>query len=181
MGHPKLKKEASSELARRVARAKAGDQESLAWLISDTKERLIRFLFFLCGDTALAKDLCQDTYVYALEHLMQLKEPEAFARWLFLIAKNQFYDHKKSPRNKPHDSIDQQREVNGVGAEPALWLEVREVLLLLDPAERAVLLLVDLEGNSYAETAEALNISESAVTSRLYRARAAFCKIYFKG
>jgi RNA polymerase sigma-70 factor, ECF subfamily len=182
MGHPKLKTLDPDDLNKNVRAAQRGDEEALAWLITQTKERLLRFVYFLCGDAALAQDLSQDTYLYAMEHLGELKEPAAFPRWIFLIAKNRFFDHQKSPRNKAHDTVENLDRMGKFAhvQDQELWVGVSRCLGELKPEDRAVLLLVDLEGYSYGEASEALKLSESALTSRLYRARAAFHKIYFR-
>lgn len=179
MGHSPVNKMAPSELEALVTRAKAGDEGAFSDLVRLTKNRLYRFLFFLSQDAALANDLSQDSYLYALEHLKSLQEPAAFPRWLFLIAKNRFLDYRRSPRNKPYDDV-ADLDPEFAGGDRELALQTKEVLAQLPEAERFVLLTVDLEGFSYAEASEIIGISEAAVRSRLHRARTAFYKIYFK-
>jgi RNA polymerase sigma-70 factor (ECF subfamily) len=129
-----------------------------------------------------AQDLCQETYLYALEHIKTLKEPLGFPKWLFLIAKNRFIDFKRSPKNKPHDSLNDS-SLGSVLQNPAdteLAFQIQEALNVLKPQDRIVLLVVDIEGYSYTEAAEIIKISESAVRSRLHRAREAFAQKFIK-
>lgn len=172
----------STALAANIRAAQKGDEQAFSWLISQTKERLLRFLFFLAGDFATAQDICQETYLYAMEHLPQLKEPEAFPSWLFLIGKNRYLDFKKSPRNQRHMDLESGEKSGGfaVGRDQELWIAIQTTLEALRHEEREVILLIDLEGYSYAEAAEHLKLTEAAVTSRITRARAAFHKLYFK-
>jgi RNA polymerase sigma-70 factor (ECF subfamily) len=58
--------------------------------------------------------------------------------------------------------------------------EIAEVLGKLEPEARIAILLVDMEGHSYTEAAEIIGISESALRSRLHRARQAFIGEYEK-
>lgn len=171
-----------ASLVAAVEAAKSGESRALEAFVELTQRRLYRFLLFLAGDRALANDLCQDTYLYAFEHLKDLDEPRAVWRWLFLVAKNKFYDHRKSPRNKAHVPVETlNRDDGGSSAERSdLVLGVREALDALSADERAVLLLVDMEEHSVAEAAKILKISESAAQSRVRRARAAFHQKYFK-
>ena len=57
-----------------------------------------------------------------------------------------------------------------------LNLQIRESLAQLEPKDRFILILVDLYKYSYKEAAEVMGISEQAVTSKVFRARADFIK-----
>ena len=61
---------------------------------------------------------------------------------------------------------------------PEQLMEIERTLSSLDPREREVLLLVDVEGYSYGEAAEILGITEAALTSRVSRARQAFATLW---
>lgn len=176
MGHPQLNRLNLPDLEERIRGAQRGDEIAFSWLIAQTKNRLTKFLYFLSGNSELTQDLVQETYIYALENLKKLKEPVAFMRWLFLIARNRFLDHKKSPRNKPHENV---QDLDRLGrfstlSDQELWIQIRESLALLKEEEREALLLVDMEGYSYQEAAQMIGISEAALTSRLQRGRLVF-------
>jgi len=179
MGSAELKEKLSSdELAALVNRSKSGDESAMAELISRTKNSLFRFLLFLCQDANLAQDLCQDTYVYVLQHIGSLKKESSFQTWLFLIAKNKLFDHRRSRKNQPHSEIESAfRELSAPSRE--LLIQTREVFSQLSEEDRLVLLLIDLEGRSYAEASEVIGISEPALVSRLHRARCRFHELFF--
>jgi RNA polymerase sigma factor (sigma-70 family) len=60
--------------------------------------------------------------------------------------------------------------------DPAMVVEVRDQLARLEPAQRAVLVLRDLEGLGEAEVARLLDVAPGTVKSRLHRARSRFIK-----
>jgi len=182
MGHTKLKAEEIDEIEKLVEKAKTGNEKALSELISRTSTPVFRFLIYLGASRELANDLVQETFLYALENLKSLKKEAAFPKWVFLIARNKFLDHKRSPRNQGHASLDSIAELPQLTSQQReLHVQASQVLAQLGEEDRALLLLVDLEGHSYAEAAETLKISESAVVSRLYRARQRFQQLFTKG
>ncbi len=181
MGHPKLKPTEIEAIEQLVKKAKAGDEPAMSELIRRTNLAVFRFLLYLGGSRELANDLAQETYLYALENLGSLKKEGAFPKWLFLIAKNKFFDHKRSPRNQAHASLESVAELPGFTTDQReLHFQANEVLAKMSEEDRVLLLLVDLEGHSYAEAAVVVGISESAVVSRLYRARQKFQQLFSK-
>lgn len=161
-----------------VRAARAGDDAALGKLVRATQDRLFRFLVLQGCDRALAADVLQESYLYAFEHLGDLAKPEAFLSWVFRIAKHKFLDHRRSPRNASHLQPEALDTMGLSTPDRELAQGVRETLAQLPEEARTVLLLVDVEGYSYAEAAEILEVSEAAATSRLRRARAAFQEKY---
>lgn len=71
-----------------VERAKAGDREAMAELYQQTCQRVYALALRLTGNKDTAMDVVQESYLSALEHLEDLRNPEAFLRWMFQIAAN---------------------------------------------------------------------------------------------
>ena len=162
-------------LAASVRAVQGGDQGSIGPLIESSQSRLLRFCIFLCGNPPLGQDLCQDTLLRVLERIKDLREPDAFVGWMFRVASNLHLDFLKGSANKNHDSLDDLEDTPAAAVQDrSEAMQVSQTLQLLAPEDRMVLLLVDLEGHSYAEAAENIGDSEAAVRSRLHRARRAF-------
>lgn len=161
-----------------VRKAQAGDEAATRILIESSQDRLFRFCMYLAGNPELAQDICQDTYLKVLEKLGSLQDPNAFMSWLFRAAKNRFLDHLKSRKAADERTLEDLPESVLPSSTPEYEnvLEVRRVMAMLDPDERVVLLLIDLEGYSYGQAAETTGDSESAIRSRLHRARQSFRK-----
>lgn len=169
-----------STLTTLVKKAQDGDRQAQAQLIEESKDRLFRFCVYLTGNQQLAADLSQDTFVKAIGALGKLKEPNRFTSWLMTMAKNLYIDHVRSPKNKYHSEYDESTHEKSSDPKAQLSLEIQKVLNQMDPEDRMLILLVDLEENSYAEAAEIVGSTEAAVRSRLHRARKKFAELYSK-
>ena len=180
MGHPSVD---PHELKKWFDLAKDGDETGLSRLIDLTQDHLFRFCFYVCGNRTKTEDLCQEVFIKVLGNLDSIEDSTKFMPWLFRVAKNHFIDTVRSPKSK-ETSIETQEAKGGfiesVESSPQVALEVREALNQLSDEERAVILLVDSEGYSYAEGARILGISEEAFKSRTFRARKSFIEIYSK-
>lgn len=163
-----------------VVRAQNRDEVAIAALFDLAKNKLFKFCFNLCGNRHLAEDLCQEAFVKAFKNVHTLKDPEVFQGWLYRIARNHFFDEVRRPSNSEEATPDLELVCDG-GHTSELQdenLQVRQALFRLEPKEREVLILVDMEEYSYQEAADILGLSENAVRSRVHRARQAFLDVF---
>ncbi len=168
-----------------VQRAQQGDRHTFAQLFQEYQRTVFNLLTHLTGDTDLAADLAQDTFVKAWEKLPRLRNPKAFGGWLRIIATNIVRDNAR--RKKPERSLSDKRDDetpetdypdNRPNAEQELILsaqrrKVREAVLKLPEAQRSVILLYHFAEYPVAQIAEELDIPVGTVLSRLSRAREA--------
>ena len=135
-------------------------------------------LYSIAHSWGCSKDVCddliQETVVTALDKQEQLRDPDAMDCWTIRILVNV---HRQYLRKKKWlTSLDDVELVNDFG--PACELEsnrtvdnVRKAISYLSDEHKKVLLLVDMEGLSYREVSEVLDIKLGTVMSRLGRAR----------
>jgi RNA polymerase sigma-70 factor, ECF subfamily len=152
-------------------------------------DALYRTALRLSRNAQDAEDLVQETYLNAFRSLDRFEEGTNLRAWLFRILNNAFISQYRRRKRRPSSSIEDVTEyylydhlVEG-GAAPRTENPEQEVLdrigdeavlrALEDlPVEfRQVELLADVEGFSYREIADILNIPIGTVMSRLYRAR----------
>jgi RNA polymerase sigma-70 factor (ECF subfamily) len=135
--------------------------------------RLRRYARALLGDDAEAEDLTQDTLERALARLQQWREGDSPRKWLFSILHNLHIDQlRRKLRRPPHVGLEHMgADQSSPSAEAAGGGDIDVALRHLSTEQREVVLLVGLEGLSYAETAEILNIPVGTVMSRLARGR----------
>jgi RNA polymerase sigma-70 factor (ECF subfamily) len=135
--------------------------------------RLRRYARALAGDDGEADDLIQDALERALARLSQWREGESPRKWLFSILHNLHVDRlRRKQRRPPHVGLDSIGvDQSEPAADTASGRDLGRALQLLSVEQREVLLLVGLEGLSYAETAEVLDIPVGTVMSRLARGR----------
>ena len=152
-----------------------GRGEDLFGLTSDLDRHLVsalprlrRFALSLTREHDAARDLVQQTAVRALASSAPPDGPDAFLPWLLTIARNLFVDER---RRLARQTVDWLLVESTDGDEATRIVAVRQALARLDPDCSAVIQLVDIQGLSYREAADALSIPVGTVMSRVSRAR----------
>jgi RNA polymerase sigma-70 factor (ECF subfamily) len=152
------------------------DDEALRELIP----RLRRFARSLVSDPAAADDLVQATLERALTHGGQRRKHDALQSWLFAILYRQFVDeHRRAARWRRIAGLVAPDDEAGAPT-PDQVFDARSALAKLArlPSEqRALLMLVSVEGLAYGEVAQVLGIPIGTVMSRLSRARQALRRL----
>ncbi|MGE4602843.1 MAG: sigma-70 family RNA polymerase sigma factor [Planctomycetota bacterium] len=150
---------------------------------------VFRFALGLTRNRAQAEDLVQDTFLKAFKAFDRFRAGSNAKSWLFRICKNHFIDLYREKARRPHHSsaveelaVDSPRrsievfERDGIeNEETFLDLfgdEVNRYLLELPEPFRRAVLLCDLEGLSYEEISEVLDVPIGTVRSRISRGRA---------
>ncbi len=138
--------------------------------------RLRRFARSLAGDAAAADDLVQAALERALTRGADVRDPAALQAWLFSVLYRAFVDeHRRMARWKRIARLFS-AEDNASPPTPEHVFDARASLAgfaCLTPEQRALLMLVSVEGLAYREAADALGIPVGTVMSRLSRARQA--------
>jgi RNA polymerase sigma-70 factor, ECF subfamily len=141
--------------------------------------RLSGFAYSLTGNTHQRDDLVQETCARALSHKDQWQPGTRLDSWMFRIAQNLWFDRKRAKKNRG-EPVDIEMADNLVGSDGRAVTESRlalaEVLRALDqlsPEHRAVIALVCVEGLTYGQAADVLDLPVGTVMSRLARARLA--------
>lgn len=137
--------------------------------------RLRRYARALLGDADRAEDLVQETLTRALGKLHFWRRGSDMRAWLFTIMHNQFANDcrraQKRPDVVPLDDVCAEMASVDCAELHAGLRDIEQALMQLPEAQRAALLLVSLEGLSYAESARVLGIRPGTLMSRLHRAR----------
>jgi RNA polymerase sigma-70 factor (ECF subfamily) len=137
------------------------------------RPRLFRMAYAWSRNPALADDLTQETLAKAIKKVGQLRDTGALDTWLFSILANTWRDHLR--KNKEIEDIDNITLLHDVTPESThgeqqLVEKVRASIMKLPEGQRQVVTLVDLEGFTYMEVANILDIPIGTVMSRLCRA-----------
>lgn len=140
--------------------------------VEGTQKQLRRFLVALCcGDTQLADDIAQESYVKAYLSCEDMRDPDRFNSWIYRIAYNTFLDTKA--RKKDTVDYDSVREMASVDYSDASfrYQELYAALDRLSPKERGSVVLYYLEGYSIKEISEMEEVSQESVRQHLSRGR----------
>lgn len=154
-------------------------ESSLDWRaeLTDLIPRLRRYALSLTRNPDVADDLLQSTLERALRKRHLYKPGTNFEGWMLRICRNLWIDEirKKKFDAGPMEPEMVERMMTFDGekqmAERALLNEVSAAMTSLSEDQRSVLLLVGVEGHSYAQASEMLEIPVGTVMSRLARAR----------
>lgn len=168
-----------------VAAVRRGDDDAFGVLFERYRRRLIAFAAGMVGDHGRAEDVTQEVFISALRRLRATDAPIAFKPWIYEIARNACIDSFR--RSRPDEvSLDVRegpaaavvaRLANATPG-PVAALDDKERLADLRGAfgglsesERDTLIMRELDGRSYREIGERLEMARSAVESTLLRAR----------
>ena len=170
-----------------VSEAKAGSYPAFEELVNRYEKKIYRLGLNITGSPDDAEDVLQETFLKAFQHLPDFREDSRFYTWLVRIGVNEGLmklRRRRADRTVPiEDSVDEEgavmpREFTDWKPNPEQVLAQTELKSILDnaaqslpPTFRTVFFLRDVEGLSTAETAELLDLTESAVKARLFRAR----------
>jgi RNA polymerase sigma-70 factor (ECF subfamily) len=177
-----------------VSAACAGSIAAFESLLQLYEPRIRRMLYGMTQDMQLTQDLCQDTFLAAYRALPRMNGDDLhFAPWIYRIALNLVRSEWRRRKNvKVVPFLSPQRSEDTIFGEQAedflvsddqfeeriVQCELVHHVLAQLPQSSVQCLLLDAEGFTYNEIAEAMQDSLSAVRSRLSRARRAFQRIY---
>jgi RNA polymerase sigma-70 factor (ECF subfamily) len=175
-----------AELIERVLR---GDEEAFRELVRPCERAVFITTQAILKNEADAEDAAQEAVLKAFTNLAKFRGDSKFSTWLFRIATNEaLMKLRKQRHQKLHDSLDEQRtdeEGDYIPRDFADWREIpsealqkkelrqalSRALAFLTLKHREVFVLRDVQHFTIAETAHLLGIKESAVKTRLLRAR----------
>jgi RNA polymerase sigma-70 factor (ECF subfamily) len=166
---------------------RSGDRAEFALLVEAYYEMIYRLAIKMVNNPQDAEDILQETFIKAYRHLNNFDGRSSLSTWLYRIATNEALMFLR--RQKPDMvSVDESLDTGEGEVEPLQiidWSSLPEEELMsaeaqvyldkavgkLSPSLRVVFVLRDIQGLSTRETAEVLDISETAVKTRLSRAR----------
>ena len=164
-----------------IQQAYEGDIDAFGELVNLFQQPVFNLTYRMLGDPQEAEDAAQEAFIRAYSKLKSYDLNRSFKTWLFTIASNHCIDRLRKRRLTyvsideplpPHPSLVSEAD----DPERSLIDQERSVMVqaLLDelsPDYRAAVVLRYWYEMSYAEIAEALDTTESAIKSRLFRAR----------
>ena len=164
-----------------IAEAITGDKEAFSKLVEIYQKPVYSVCYRMLGTPTAAEDAAQEAFIRAYQALDRYDPERSFATWLLSIASNYSIDQL---RKKKVTILSMDNEKHAWLAPPdpgpspekaALDKEkqalVQAILVDLHETDRAAVVLQYWHDYSYDEIAETLNLSSSAVKSRLFRAR----------
>jgi RNA polymerase sigma-70 factor, ECF subfamily len=170
-----------------LARAAKGDQRAFREIVERHQRRAHAVAYGLVRNPEDAREVVQEAFIRVYKHVGEFAGQASFSTWLYRIVVNLAIDtlRKRAPGRavelEDHTDLegapDELLPVRGAfDPQEALGrkrlLEAMQTALdKLPPYHRAVILLRELEGMSYEDMAQTLNVSKGTIMSRLFHAR----------
>jgi RNA polymerase sigma-70 factor (ECF subfamily) len=171
-----------------MTRARSGDAAAFGRVVDLLQDRLYNAVLRMTGDRDDAMDVTQETFARGFASVSSFRSESGAYTWLFRIAYNLVVSERRKARLRITRSIDEapaddqastlRDRLASTSAPPddrARLGEQRDRVMRglaqLDPADRTLLVMRDVDGQDYAEIARVLDVPLGTVKSRLFRAR----------
>lgn len=173
-----------------VQRLQAGDAETFDALFRQYFQKVFRQATHLLGNAAEAEEVVQEVFLAVYEKAHTFRGEAAFTTWLYRLTTNAAFSRLRR-RKRSHEVaiedylpqfqpdghhlvrpvVDWSANLEERLADAQLQQLLRQAIELLQPLDKAVLVLSDFEDLSNKEIGEALGLTVLAVKARLHRAR----------
>ncbi len=165
-----------------IARAQDGDDMAFANLVDAYQAPVFNLCYRILGDPAAAEDAAQESFLKAYRHMRRYDAERRFANWILTIASNHCVDTLRRRRvpTLPLDAAGTQGasmtapEAGIIESETAGRIQM--LIEELDPVDRAAIVLHYWYDMPLDDIGDSLKLSQSAVKSRMFRARRALAE-----
>ena len=181
-----------------VERARRGDKNAQGKLVQLWYKRIYNYCFKFFMDHDLAMEASQKAFISMCRNMEALQDVNRFKSWLYKIAVNSCREEARKQKGSRAVSFD--KLVNADMEDSPKWEKsvrrsenperqfqqqevsdlLQQCLLELSPEQREVVIMKEYEGLKFREIAEAMNVSENTVKSRMYYGLDALKKIFEK-
>lgn len=171
-----------------MLKVKAGQLDKLGLLFERYNRPLYGFFYRLTYDQAVSEDLVQNVFMRIIKYRHTYKGDGKFSTWMYHMARNLFADHyrKEKKRGFKEDLSTTDKYISNDDHAEKVKI-ANEELSMLDSAmktmaedKREILVMSKYQGMRYQDIADLLEISESAVKVRIFRALKALKEAYSK-
>lgn len=161
-----------------------GDENAYIELVDRYKDKLINFIFNYLGDLESSEDVVQETMIKLYQKKHYYKEIAKFSTWLYTIAKNlantelRKRKQRKTTLLSQFSKDDKTYDLPSNDPEPGQEIQtdivnkiIRDAVDQLSEKFKIVIVLRDIQGLSYEDISEIINVPIGTVKSRINRAR----------
>ena len=172
--------------AEKIILAQKGEAQAFAELVESHQVAVYNLCYRMLGDPYEAEDAAQETFIRAYKGIKSFDRNRSFSTWILSIAAHYCIDQLRKKRlNITHLEERPYLEIPDPGLGPEATLSeteqqkgIRKLLNVLSEVDRAAVIMFYWYEFSYDEIAKALDLSVSAVKSRLHRARILLAKTW---
>jgi len=172
-----------------------GDVNAYEYLVKAYEKNVYNLALKMVGNSEDAYDMSQEAFIKAYNSLHSFRGDSKFSVWLYRIVSNVCLDYLRARNRKAtvslsvenDDGEDVELDIADEANSPQALLDrsltrdaVRRGLQSLPPDHREILLLREIQGMSYEEIADTLDLEVGTVKSRIFRARKKLCAFLVK-
>ena len=172
-----------------------GDVNAYEYLVKAYEKNVSNLALRMVGNSEDAYDMSQEAFIKAYNSLHSFRGDSKFSVWLYRIVSNVCLDYLRARNRKAtvslsvenDDGEDVELDIADEASSPQALLDrsltrdaVRRGLQALPPDHREILLLREIQGLSYGEIADTLDLEVGTVKSRIFRARKKLCAFLVK-
>ena len=170
-----------------VAELQAGSDSAFDFLVTYYHSSVYNLVYGILSDAADAADVTQDVFLRVFRGIRGFRRSSSLKTWLYRVSVRQALNHRRWcwRHHRQQISIDADVQENGAihelengeatpfeqCATHEMQIKVRQALVQVPAVFRSAVILRDLEGLSYEEVAEVLEVSVGTVKSRILRGR----------
>lgn len=160
----------------------SGDLQFMHELFERYHVRIYNYCLKVTSNKAMCEDIAQETFYKVIKHRKSFKK-KTFAAWIFTIARNLCFDHLKKEKRTKLNIESLQRNIDTYtyddNEEKDRVEHLENILNKLDPMDKEVIILSRYENLKYKDIADIMNMSESAIKTRMHRALRKLRSHYF--
>jgi len=167
---------------------KRGDDEAFSHLVDAYQKPVYNLCYRMLGNVNSAEDAAQETFLRAYKSISRYDTSRSFVTWLLSIASHYCIDQLRKKHIQSFSTDDEEYAwMAPVDPNPLpetvitmkeKQAQVQSLLSVLNPKDRAAVILRYWYGYSYVEIGNALSLTVSAVKSRLHRAKRELAKTW---
>jgi len=153
-----------------IEKCQKGEKDAFRFLVESYQNQAVSHAVAILGNREDAQDATQEAFIDAFRALKRFDKARRFYPWFYVLLRNRCY--KMTAKRRENETIEELEIIaprRGLPREEQLALET--ALLALSGEDREIITLKYLDGLSYDEIAERLEIPKGTVMSRLFHAR----------
>ncbi|HLV94325.1 MAG TPA: sigma-70 family RNA polymerase sigma factor [Candidatus Acidoferrales bacterium] len=170
-----------------VTELQSGSEAAFDWLVTYYHTGVYNLVYGVLSDSADAADVTQEVFLHAFRGIRGFRRGSSLKTWLYRISVRQALNHRRWCWRHHRQQVSIDADENSAGgaldlrdaeatpferfASQEVQAKVRQALAAVPAGFRSAVILRDLEGLSYEEVAEVLDISVGTVKSRILRGR----------
>lgn len=153
-----------------IEKVQKGEREAFRFLVEGYQNQAVAHAVAILGNREDARDATQDAFIDAFQSLKRFDKTRRFYPWFYVLLRNRCF--KMTAKRRETSNLEELEIIaprHGLPREEQIALET--ALLALSGEDREIITLKYLDGLSYDEIAEHLEIPRGTVMSRLFYAR----------